>query len=35
MFLNKHSEVIIALYINNLLIFLKKMKVITDIKMKL
>ena len=35
MFLNKDSGVIITLYINNLLIFSKKMKTIIDIKMKL
>ena len=34
-FLNKNSKVIIVLYIDNLLIFLKKMNAVTDIKMKL
>ena len=34
-FLNKNSEVIIALYIDDLLIFSKKINAVTDIKMKL
>ena len=34
-FLNENSGVIIALYVNDLLIFLKKMDAVTDVKTKL
>ena len=34
-FINENLKVIIALYIDNLLIFLKKMNAVTDVKMKL